>query len=330
MGQITIGKDTLGGTLVQMPPGDNKAVCRFQNTNADPITITKAYGSWLNSYPSAKVRVVIYSDTTGPLPNNLLGYSDEKVGISATTWDNEFNFSTPVVVNSGDYVWIGIISDTMCLGSHCHSSGTIIYNSDTYSNGPSSTFGAASNAPYTYPIFCYGDDGELKFGRSSINGGTGTYNADQQHADKFVLGGTDDIEIDSISTYIKTTSGSVKTKAAIYTDSGGVPGSLIAQTEEVIGSTADSWITLDFVSPVTISPGTYWLCFIADTNLTTTTIPVSGHLRNNGTLTEASAWPSTSASYDVNNTPKGLDIYATYTISVGGGGTAFPVIFTCT
>lgn len=318
--QITIGQDITGTTLVQFPPVNNKAVCRFQNTADCSISIAKAYGYWGNNYPSAKVKVVVYSDTAGPLPDALLGSSDEKVGITAAGW-NEFNFSTPVVVASGAYVWIGVISDTMCNGAYNRNTGTIKYNADTYADGPSATFGAASTANYTYPIVgVSNDDGQLRFGRASVNSGGGAYQADREHGEPFVLGGSSAVLVSSISTYVKTTSVGAKSKAAIYTNAGGAPGALIAQTVEVTGAAANSWLTLTFSSPPTLTPGTYWLCFVSDTNLDTPTIGFLGSLQSDVSgLTEATAWPP-SLAFSFSNSPVGIDIYASYALVVPSVG----------
>jgi sugar lactone lactonase YvrE len=59
-------------------------------------------------------------------------------------------------------------------------------------------------------------------------------------------------------------------RAVIYADSGGSPGALLAKGKEVTyqgNVNGSGWFDLPFSSPVTLSPGTYWLGFI--TGITT-------------------------------------------------------------
>lgn len=323
MAMRNVGNQTLGSSNVQFPPANNKAVCRFQNTSGAALALTTFYGFWAAS-GSAKVKAVIYSDSAGS-PNTLLATSNELVGI-ASGW-NSLTFPTPLSVANNAYVWIGVISDTAANSVYCLASGEIKYNANTYSSGPSSTFGSSSSASFTYPMFVLGDDGSLAFGRASIDSVPGNYQPDREHGDKFTLGGSSSVSVSSISTYVNTTSATVKSKAAIYTNSGGLPGALIAQTVEVVGSTANSWLTLNFSSPPTLTPGDYWLCFIADTNLVTPTIPVSGNIVVDGLVTEAGAWPST-ITFSASVAPVGIDIYASYSLVIPSTGR--PQVCVCT
>lgn len=306
-----IGNQASGTSSVQFPPANNKAVCRFQNTTGYAISVSKFVGEWAGSYASAKIKAVIYSDLSG-VPDALLGASAERVGIVGGF--NTLTFSSPVTVPAGAFVWIGVISDTQMMCSTCLSSGAIKYNADTYSDGPASTFGAASTAAFTYRMWVEGDDGTTRLGRASVDAVPGNYQPDREHGEPFVLGGTQSVSVTSISTYVNTTSATVKSKAAIFNDSGGLPSTKVAQTVEVTGSTANSWLTLNFSAPVTLAPGMYWLCFVSSENLVTPTIPGGGNLRADGTDTEATAFssPSTLAS---SIAPFGIDIYATYTVA---------------
>lgn len=57
------------------------------------------------------------------------------------------------------------------------------------------------------------------------------------------------------------TSGSTLVRGLVYTDAGGVPGTLIARTPEVSVAAGSSarWIDLRFASPPRLAPGKYWL-----------------------------------------------------------------------
>ena len=315
MAQINFGNQVPGASTIQFPPGENKAVCRVQNTTGQDLAVERFIGHWgFADYSTAKMKAVIYSDNAGS-PNALLATSNEQIGGFAAF--KTFTFATPLTVAAGAYVWIGVISDTTVLAGFCTASGSIYYNADTYSDGPSATFGSASIAGYTYQMWVEGDDGQLRFGRSSVDAGSGNYQLDNEHGEPFVLGGTSDVDVTSISTYVQTTSATVKSKAAIFTDSAGLPGTKVAQTVEVTGATANSWLTLNFSSPVRLSPGTYWLCFIADTNLVTPIIGGGGLLRVDGSEAESTAW-SSSITFLYDRAPVGLDIYASYTVVAAG------------
>lgn len=308
-----IGNQVDGASSVQFPPANNKAVCRFQNNTGYPITVTKFVGKWISGNPTDKVKAIIYSDNAGS-PDSLLASSDEKVGI--TTGYNTITFSTPYVIGIGEFVWIGVISDTMRLAS-CISTGSIKYNSDTYSDGPSATFGAPSTANFTYPMWVEGDDGTARLGRASVDTVPGNYQSDREHGEPFILGGSQAASISSISTYVNTASATVKMKAAIFNDNAGLPSTKVAQTNEVTGTLANSWVVLNFPTAQEISPGTYWLCFISSENLVTPTIPGGGLLRAEGTDLESNAFSSPST-LSQSIIPSGIDIYASYTLIEGG------------
>ena len=310
MAKTNLGNQIAGASNVQCPPGNNKAVCRFQNTSAYPIAIDKLYCSWALPHSTAKLKPLVYSDVAG-LPDALLGEGNERVGVVAG-W-NVLTFPIPVIVQPGEFVWLGTISDTMLTGGQCSVlTGGIKYNANPYAPGPSATFGAASTSNYLYRILAEGDDLQPRFGRASIDSGSGNYQPDREHGEPFVLGGTDPVPVDSISTYIKTTSATVRSKAAIFSDAGGMPGIKLAQTEEVIGSSANAWLRLPFTSPYALAPGTYWLCFICSENLVTPTIPVTGLLRVDGSEMEATAFQGVSNFLFQSGAPSGIDIYASY------------------
>ena len=310
MAKNNLGNQLLGTSNVQCPPANNKAACRFQNASAFPIAIDKLYCAWALPHSTAKLKPLVYSDSAG-LPAALLGVGTERIGVAAG-W-NTLTFPAPVVVQPGEFVWLGTISDATLTGGQCSVlSGGIKYNANPYASGPSATFGAASTSNYLYRIIAEGDDLQPRLGRASIDSGTGNYQPDREHGEPFVLSGANTVQVDSISTYIKTTSATVKSKAAIFSDNGGLPGTKLAQTEEVTGATANAWLRLPFTTPYSLPPGTYWLCFICSENLVTPTIPVTGLLRVDGSEMEATAFQGVANFLFQNGAPNGIDIYVSY------------------
>lgn len=74
--------------------------------------------------------------------------------------------------------------------------------------------------------------------------------------------------VDSISAAPATTSATVKTKGVIYADSAGSPAALLSSGTEVVGTTANTQLTLPLVTPQAVVAGTYyWVGYIIDTSI---------------------------------------------------------------
>lgn len=314
MAEINFGRQVVGATNVWQPQANQKSVCRFQNTTGQALTIDKACFRWGVSQGSTKVKAVIYSDNAGA-PDTLLATSPERTGITSL-WET-FTFASPITVAAGDYVWVGHIADANMFAALGITTASRYYNSNTYASGPTSTFGSYSTEAKAFAAIMIGDDGQSRFGRSSVDAIAGNYQPNREHGERFVFNGASSVLANSISTYVQTTSAVVKSKAAIFSDVAGVSGIPLAQSSEVIGSIANTWLTLPLVTPYILVPGTaYWLCFICDVNLVTPVIPGGGWLWVDGSETEALAWqnPPPALFCYVSSVPSGIDIYATYTI----------------
>jgi hypothetical protein len=310
MALVAAGNATSASNLIQAPPANNKAACRFTNSSGGDFIADTLYFRWGVAQATPKVRAVVYSDSAGS-PGTLLTSSAERVGVG-TGWES-FTLSPPVAIAAGAAVWLGVIADATLNCYLCTPGGAIRYNSDSYADGPAATFGAASTTAFTYPVFVTGDDGLARFGRATGSlGGSGNYQPDREHIDRFTLATAGSVVVQSISTYVQTTSASVKSKAAIFADASGSPGTLVAQTEEVTGSTSGAWLMLPFAAPPTLTPGTYWLAFVADTNLVTPTFPVGGSLKADTVGTEATQWTAGPHTYSAPLAPLGIAIYADY------------------
>lgn len=324
MARNNFGNQVAGSSSVYASQANNKVASQFTNNTGTDLLVDQLVFNWLSIGSTTKVRGFIYSDSGG-LPANLLGSTPENPTMR-NGW-NILTFSTPVLVPAGATIWAGVMSNVDVIATNCIPSGITRYNANTYASGPSATFGASSSVAFTYRMFLCGEDTTQSFGRRSIDitsiaSGDGNYQPDREHVDRAVLGGTETVHVTSISTYIRNTSATVKSKAAIYSDNAGYPGTKLAQTEEVIGSTANTWMTLAIPGGVDLAPGIYWLAFVSSENLTTPVIPYTGYLIVDGPLTEASAWP---ANYPVGTPPtippivlnpvtdgRGIDIYASY------------------
>lgn len=74
--------------------------------------------------------------------------------------------------------------------------------------------------------------------------------------------------LQSVSVVAGATSGTVKSKAVIYSDSAGSPGSLLSSGNEVVGTTSGATLTGTLVTPQALVAGaSYWIGFITDTSV---------------------------------------------------------------
>jgi len=225
----------------------------------------------------------VYTDV-GALPSALVAVSTEITAISAGPI--AMPFAATWIWPAGAVRWIGVIADT-----ELDTQGSIAavvangikFNADTYSDGPSDPFGGApSSANLEYVIWAEGYDGADRLGRISIGGDpSGHYFALDAHYEKFTLGGPSapvsgsSVSVSSLAVYA-TSAITVNAHGAIYHDDGAAftpaGATLIAVTNEVAAFAANAWTTLSFPGLVTLTPGTYWLAIIPETDGPTTNV----------------------------------------------------------
>lgn len=82
--------------------------------------------------------------------------------------------------------------------------------------------------------------------------------------------------IQSLSYYVSTTGGQLR--LGIYNNSGSAPGALMAQTAAF--TPVAGWNTQVVTTPVTLSPGTYWLVFLPQNNTLAGRLGLSGSGRH--------------------------------------------------
>jgi len=350
-----IGRQRGGGGNVQMPPGNFKAACRFQNTTGADVTVNIGYAQFKET-AVCNMRMVIYSDNAGA-PDALLHTSNAittTLGSIFTDVRTTFTWTAPWVWAAGDWLWIGLHSDTTItaiIGTQFVKTNGIAYNSDTYSGGASDPFGSPSWASFEYMVWVEGTALETTtIGRISSDEGRppsapqGCYFKYDPHFDRFEVPGIFDIEVNSIFVYMTETVPTVKAICAIYADDGaetGIPYEATRQgdiSDETTGCVADAWMEMVFAVPVILSPGTYWLGIVTDTNVNTNCTGYSGSLSSSGQERSTAAyydfpnpfghWPADSLNSPelLKQDPIGLNMYATFTLADVGGG-AHDVLF---
>ena len=101
------------------------------------------------------------------------------------------------------------------------------------------------------------DTGTTNYGDSTQGAGTNWYSADYIYMFKFTPTTTGTAT--SINVYIGATTNSGTIKGALYNDNTGAPGTFNSSTAQV-SATANSWNTLTFASPPTLTASTqYWM-----------------------------------------------------------------------
>ena len=154
---------TYGPTSVN---GNLKCVGFYNLASSDDIyNIILKGNSQTNE--TAKIKGIIYSDNGG-VPDALIAVTDETVGWEAYG-PIVLSFSSPVSLSAGNY-WIGFIADsTIYIWCSNYVLNSVLYNSDTYSDGPSDPFGSTSGTYYKHIVYA-SDDGVPVMGISTANG----------------------------------------------------------------------------------------------------------------------------------------------------------------
>jgi len=270
-----------GGGSVQMPPANNKACCRYQNTLGFDLTITTMtgiYGAGLTG--AGNIKGVVYSDNAG-VPDALLQVTNAEASTSALT---VFTFPTPWVWTSGTFLWLGFIADTMfasALGMAANVANAVLFNADPYVSGPSNPFGAFSMANFYYRVYASGYDNQFKLGRVSTDDGrdvghaVGQYFKWDPHFDKFTLGGdsaslagSTNAVVTSIWVFYTNTNAIANAHCALYNADGGNPFvpiacTLVGVTNDVLG-VVPGWNEYTFPTPLIVPAGDYWLGICTD------------------------------------------------------------------
>jgi hypothetical protein len=96
------------------------------------------------------------------------------------------------------------------------------------------------------------------FGKTNIGGSTDGWSENREALSKFTL--NDRASVQSITAYMQVNAGGHMTYA-IYNVSGGAPGTLLGKTQEINARSDGGWAwqTASFASPLTLSPGDYYL-----------------------------------------------------------------------
>jgi subtilisin family serine protease len=152
------------------------------------------------------------------------------------------------------------------------------------------------------------------FGFTTIGGNTDVMGADRKRVVHFQLPQAG--QVSKLTMYLTptSTSGQQQIKGVIYGDAAGVPGSLLAVSNELIFHSTDAagWYDLAFPSPVALPAGTYWIGVMSGgtSNVTGFRYSTVTGIRalNTNTYTSGPSNPFGTATIDAEQ----MSIYATY------------------
>jgi glycosyl hydrolase family 26 len=147
----TFGKTTIGIAGFAASSADTKRVNKFTASSSGVAKSVSLYVKGDGSTNSQRLRAVIYSDLHGS-PGPLLNFSDELTvnGGDAPAWRTIAMPDTPITANSA--YWVGLISSSasfVAQVAYDNVAGALLKNTDSYANGPSNPFGAATGTDST-------------------------------------------------------------------------------------------------------------------------------------------------------------------------------------
>jgi hypothetical protein len=302
-GWTTFG-DTTAGPSIDTLSVNLKEVSKYTAVQGNIVRVT-AYVSGLGAASGTQnVKAIVYRDSNGS-PGARLGVSYEVTISAGRAWGwVVFPFLTPVPVHPSETVWIGFIasstSDLTQAAITTPAGNQLLFNTDNYSTGPTDPFGSGTWRAKHYSLNATVDQPTI-FGDTTAGGSWDALPANTKRAAKFTATAG---SVTKVSAYVSgsATAGSQTIKAVIYSDSGGSPQTLLGTSNAVTvtQNQAARWIDFTFPSPVSVSAGSLWIGFIANTTGGIARIAYTsstGGLRfNNDTYSDGAANPFGTAS----------------------------------
>jgi PKD repeat protein len=148
---------TTPGSLIDTASLNFKVVSKYTAPAAGNVVKVTGYLSGLGSRSSSeKVKAIIYADSGGE-PGARLGVSNEVTINAKKAWGwVDFTFPSAVSIQAGT-IWIGYITGgskaDLIQMRYDQVAGDLRYNANSYTSGPTSTFGAATAGNFHYSIY---------------------------------------------------------------------------------------------------------------------------------------------------------------------------------
>src|SRR4029077_2212379 len=147
---------TTPGTLVDTAAANVKEVSKFTAPQAGNVVKVTGYVSGLGAATGTqKVKAIMYADSAGK-PGARLGVSKEVTINAGQAWGwVAFEFASPVAIQAGT-VWIGYIAaqkGDLTQMRYSVVANDLRFNNNTYSSGPTATFGNGTIGALHYSIY---------------------------------------------------------------------------------------------------------------------------------------------------------------------------------
>lgn len=261
--QAAVGLKTLGSN--DDTPGGNN-ICATRVTASQSI-IAANLNLYIASGAAGYVRMGIYTDNSGS-PGTLLAQTSSIA--AANGW---LTGSIPdTALTSGTNYWlVFIFSQT---GSHTryNSSGALKWASYTYGALPSTAPAMTGSNTATYSFYASGYAAGLdKLGSTNDTPAGNSFCANKVTVDR-------NIAVTRLNLYIAGNATGTA-RMGIYTNNNGAPGTLLAQTEDIM--LANGWNTGSIASTNLVSGTDYWLVFNLSRTGSITKYNASGTLKYN-------------------------------------------------
>jgi hypothetical protein len=145
----TFGRTTFELQAVSYP-ADTKIGSRFALVEAGDVTKLTAH--FRLAHATAKVRGLIYA-ASGTEPAALVAVTNEKIGIPSNNIWVDLPLAAPVSLSAGNY-FLCLHGNTALEGLGSNSGvGVNRFNTDTYADGATNPFGAATSSSYERAIY---------------------------------------------------------------------------------------------------------------------------------------------------------------------------------
>jgi hypothetical protein len=258
--QPVSGFGTLAGSSSWNPfSGNYQGASRYHLSSDTTITglMIRCAGT---AASTSHAKAVIWADSSGS-PGTLVATSNELTPVPGSV--QLFWFASPQALTAG-YYWLGLIADSNLLLGYTSGGSLTSYKSRTYSSGPSDPFGTPGGTANALDII-----GCTTLAINNVAGdldlsyvGPWPVSANNMVCSPYVLSGS--ATITQIAIAFARTFASAKFKVGIWADNSGQPGTLLANSSEIVG--VQCGIQLCSIS-ASLTAGTYWIGFVSDTGL---------------------------------------------------------------
>ena len=264
----TFGLESIGASDDAISSLDH-LVCRFQCGFDGIIYKLAIYLKDID--PAMDCGFTIYDDS-GSAPNNLLMFTN-RITLPAIDGWYIAELIQPIEVSYGINYWLGFYGSgnvTLTYDTTLVEEYRVI--SDPWGGAPINPWSGGSNVNRKYSMYASSQPIDKKWIGYKGIGTIATqyiYGPGQDETALTKIIAIEDLTIDTIGAYTSTGFGVGQySRGVIYSDNGGSPGTLLAQTDPFEGTGADEFkMTAALQSPLNITNGvSYWIGFQTDTD----------------------------------------------------------------